>query len=115
MNKMLDESFESIVYISHPYGGAESNQNKITELINCLIKQYPNYLFLSPVHAFGFTYSSVNYETGIAYCLWLLEKCDEMWVYGDWEASKGCNIEVEYCRNQKIPYYIKSEELNDSK
>ncbi len=41
-------------------------------------------------------------------CLWLLEdnKCDEMWVFGDYKNSVGCTGEIAYCKNHGIPYKI---------
>jgi hypothetical protein len=41
----------------------------------------------------------------------LLEKSDEMWVYGDWKNSKGCNMEIEYCKKFGIPFEIKENEV----
>lgn len=106
-NKITDEAFESIVYISHPYGGEKENENKVAGIILELRKKHPDYLFISPIHCFSYEYQISDYETGISYCLWLLEKCDEMWVFGDWKSSKGCNMEIEYCNMHGIPYEIK--------
>ena len=98
---------EKIVYVSHPYGGLKENEEKVASLIQSLMKKFPNFLFISPIHAFSFAYHEVKtYEEGISYCLWLLDKCDEMWVLGNWEKSKGCKVEVEFCNKQNIPYYI---------
>lgn len=104
MDRITDNNYESIIYISHPYNGNEYNERMIKEIIVGLYKKYPNYLFISPVHAFDFLYKEVPYKQGIQMCLWLLEKCDEMWVFGDWANSKGCNMEIEYCKKYNIPY-----------
>lgn len=108
MEKILDNHYESIVYISHPYGGRGENKEKVAKIIKKLTKEYPHHLFISPVHSFGYEYHDLDYQAGIDHCLWLLEKCDEMWVFGDWKNSKGCNMEVEYCVRQRIPFEIKS-------
>ncbi|MEG0898312.1 MAG: DUF4406 domain-containing protein [Oscillospiraceae bacterium] len=110
--RVTDNDFKSIIYVSHPYGGIKSNEDKIAVIIRQLEKQYPQNLFISPVHCFSWGYHETDYDVGISYCLWLLDKCDECWVYGDWENSKGCNIEVEYCKNYNIPCAIKTEEHN---
>lgn len=101
--------YEKSIYISHPYGGLKENEEKVAEIINNLIKEYPNYLFLSPIHTFSYAYNTVDYQTGINMCLWLLDICgDEMWVFGDYNKSKGCNIEIGYCIARDIPIkYIK--------
>ena len=31
-------------------------------------------------------------------CLALLDVADELWVFGDWERSEGCRMEVEHAR-----------------
>lgn len=106
MEKVTEQNFKSIIYISHPYGGAQENEHKIASIINELIKQYPNHLFVSPVHAFSYAYTTTDYDKGISWCLWLLEKCDEMWVYGDYKNSRGCSMEIEYCKEHQIVYKI---------
>ena len=94
--------YEKVVYISHPYGGCKRNERKVQKIINKLQIQYPKYLFLSPIHAFSYAYTKTDYEQGLNMCLWLLSKADEMWVYGDWQNSRGCKAEVEFCINNHI-------------
>lgn len=105
LNKITDTSFKSVVYISHPYDGIKQNEDRIASIMKELIVKYPDNLFISPVHTFGFAYNNVSYETGILWCLWFLEKCDVMWIVGsEWKDSKGCSIEVEYCKEHNIPF-----------
>ena len=99
MNKV---NYDKVIYISHPYSGLKENEEKVANIINNLIKAYPNYLFISPIHSFSYAYHAVNYQIGINMCLWLLDRCDEMWVYGNWENSKGCKMEIEYCMEYNI-------------
>lgn len=101
--------YEKVVYISHPYGGSIKNKQKVEHIISDLRKHFPNYLFLSPVHAFGLGYDAVSYEDGINECLWLLKKADEMWVFGDYANSSGCQAEIFYCQTEDIPYKFKEE------
>jgi len=51
-------------------------------------------------------YDEVPYVEGLNMCLWLLDKCDEMWVFGDYTNSTGCMGEIAYCKNHRIPYKI---------
>ena len=95
-----------MIYISHPYGGKRENIGEIEEIVTGLLIEYPHITFVSPVHTFGFLYDKVDYDMGINYCLELLKNCDEMWVFGDYMCSKGCNIEIEYCKKHNIPYKI---------
>ena len=98
--------YNKIIYIGHPYGGKEENKKILGNIICSLIKQYPKCLFLSGVHAFGFAYNSVDYDTGMDYCLWLLKQADEAWFYGDVESSRGCKREIQFCKDNAIPYCV---------
>ena len=100
------KQYEKIIYISHPYGGVKDNEEKVARIIIRLQKKYPTYLFISPIHAFSFQYHKVDYEVGIQKCLWLLYRCDEMWVFGDWEKSKGVCREILECEKINKPYSI---------
>ena len=104
-------SFEKVIYISHPFQNKTENKDKIEDIIKTLTVKYPKYLFLSPVHSFGYLYNTVDYQIGIDYCLWLLGKADEMWVFGDYQNSRGCMIEIKYAEECEMPWYVK--EIND--
>lgn len=103
------KSFDKFIYISHPYNGLEKNKRSVENLILNLITKYPQYMFVSPIHSFGFAYQKLPYDKGIEECLWLLDKCDEMWLCGDYLKSDGCNIEKKYCEANNIPVSIYSE------
>lgn len=99
--------YEKVVYISHKFGGDKSNIKEIESTVKRFIKVYPTYLFVSPVHTFGYLYDDVNYQTGLDYTLWLLGKCDEVWVTGnEWSSSKGVLAEIDYCKKNGVPYKI---------
>lgn len=103
MNRITKDNYENIIYISHPYGGKPENMDKISEIITKLQKTYPTYLFISPVHAFGYLYSEVDYQKGLNMTLFLLDQlADEMWIFGNYKNSKGCMAEIEYCKEHKI-------------
>lgn len=96
-----------LIYISHPYGNKESNKQKVEAIIQELIKENSEHTYISPIHAFGFMYDWVSYDDGILMCLRLLERCDFMFVYGDYLASKGCGIEIAYASTYGIPHEIR--------
>ena len=101
--------YKNIVYVSHPYGGDENNLMIVTDLIQRLHNEHPDYLFLSPIHAFSHMYEYTDYQKGLDMCLWLLDQCDEAWIFGDYKNSVGCMSEVVYCINHLIPYKIVDE------
>ena len=98
--------YKKAIYISHPFGGKKENLQSIEKIMKILVKKMPNYIFVSPVGAFGFEYDYTSYEQGLGKCLWLLDKCDEMLVFGDYTKSIGCQEEIKYCEENDIPYSI---------
>ena len=97
---------KKIIYLSHNYGGKESNKKHIGAVIKSLVKRYPDYTFLSPVHALGFLYYTLTYDNGMRHCLALLDMCDECWSVDGYNDSKGCVIEQSYCADHRIPTVI---------
>ena len=92
-----------MVYISHAYGGKEENKAEIEAIIGRLVKADPEQTYISPVHAYGFLYADVPYDTGMKYCTDLLAKCEEMWVFG--EHSRGVMEEIKFCEENGIPWF----------
>lgn len=106
-NIHIAPKYAKTVYISHGYGGKEENKRKLDVIFHRLVQREPQYLFISPVHAFGEVYADTDYVQGLNMCLSLLEHCDEMWVMDkNWRESRGCNVEIEYCRQHRIPYHL---------
>ena len=99
--------YEKVVYVSHGYGGKPENKERIDKAFHLLVKEMPQILFLSPVHAFGEVYADTDYVQGLNMCLSLLDRCDEMWVLDEnWRESRGCTVEVRYCTAHGIPCYL---------
>ena len=95
---------KKVIYVSHPYGGKEENKAAIENIIKEFVKEYPYYTFVSPIHCFGFMYDKLPYQQGLDMCINLLEKCDEMWLCGDFLDSRGCRAEIKWCHNHLKPY-----------
>lgn len=102
---------KKLIYISGKYKGKEEYKQKFETVIKGLVelekgrtnnKEY-DYVFISPVHTFGFLYDEVSYQEGIEYCLALLDRCDEIWMMDNWEESKGACIEFGYSMARDIP------------
>lgn len=94
---------DKVVYICHEFGGKKENAEKVARLIELFVDVYPNICFMSPIHTFGYLYDSVDYDTGMEYCLTLLDMCDEMWTFGSKSMSRGCMVEKRYCERYNIP------------
>lgn len=111
------KQFEKTVYVSHKYGGDKNNLKEIEEIIRTQQKKHPNYMFISPVHMFGFLYNDMSYEDGLELCLYQLAECDEIWVTGDkWYDSTGIIKEIEYANAHKIDVlFVKNAEDNPHK
>ncbi len=63
------------------------------------------YLPVSPVHAFGFLKDEVPEERELALklCRELVKGCDQVWLFGDWEKSEGCMIEIQAAEETGVP------------
>lgn len=87
---------EKLIFLSHPYSeNPDENLERIDNIVKTLNKNYKNYLFISPLHAFSyFDEESDNLRSSILYvCLGLIDICDEVWCLG---GTRGCSIEVCY-------------------
>lgn len=103
-------NYKNVVYISHKFGGDIENIKDIERIVKELHKKYPDYLFISPCHSFGYLYDNVSYEDGLNYTLWMLDKCDEMWVTGtEWRNSIGVQAELKFADEHNIPVFVKEE------
>lgn len=98
--------FTKKIYTAHPYGGNPENAAQVEQIVEKLQTKYPHYLFLSPIHSFSFAYHKYSYEYGMAMCLALLSACDELWLFGDWENSRGCQTEHRFADETGIPITI---------
>lgn len=111
------KQFEKTVYVSHQYGGDKNNLKEVEEIIKTQQKKHPNYMFISPIHMFGFLYNDMSYEDGLELCLYQLAECDEIWVTGEkWYDSTGVIKEIEYANAHKIDVlFVKNAEDNPHK
>ncbi len=85
------------IYVAHPLrGDVRRNFNAVSDICQNLKAIYPDMLILSPIHAFSF--EDVNGPQGwvLGQCLKLIQKADEIWLFGDWRNSVGCTMEREY-------------------
>ena len=81
------------VYFAHPFEGNEVNLKKVERVIKNYVKENPEVIPVSPLHAFGYLYNEVDYTTGLGWCLALLKTCDVLVLSGEWRGSMGCTVE----------------------
>ena len=98
-----------MIYIAHPLrGDVERNKKKVTEIMRDLSDR--QILAFSPLHAFDYIDPEGPQKRVLTDCIRVLEKCDELWVYGDAESvlnSTGIGAEVAYAKAVGIPVIYK--------
>ena len=101
-----------MIYIAHPLrGDVEGNKKKVTEIMQGILEK--EILAISPVHAFGYVDPEGPQRRVMTECIRLLERCTDLWVYGDAESisnSTGVMAEVAYARAVGIPVTFKNED-----
>lgn len=91
------------VYVAHPLrGNVTENVKKVTEICQNISEEGIVIPF-SPIHAFGFVDPAGDQTFVFKCCLRLLSLVDELWVFGDWCKSEGCQIEIDYAKQRGIP------------
>ena len=92
------------IYVAHPFRGAENaNAEKAAQICRELHKDYPDYLFVSPIHAFSWFRD--DHDGALEHCLRMLARCDELWLFGDWRHSKGCMMERDAAKRLGISVF----------
>ena len=83
-----------IVYVAHPFtNDPVGNMAKIEKIMKRLTKDYPDICFISPLHNFSYDQDAKEADI-LPRCFALLSKCDDLWVFGNWEHSSGCRQEI---------------------
>ena len=90
-----------IIYIAHPLRGSEvKNRRRVSDILRELDRDYPEHLFLSPIHTFSWL--GEDHDRALTLCRRLIAQADELWLFGDWRHSKGCMMERDAARNLGI-------------
>lgn len=99
-----------LVYISHPYTtdpGIEINAMYIKDICKMVSQNHPDIAPLAPTYSLGWLDDPYNEEENaraLAYCIDMLTRCDEVWFFGDWKRSVGCQAEYEAAIKLNIPW-----------
>ena len=98
---------KKLVYICSPFrGNYEENTKNARTFCEVVMKYFPDTVPIAPHLYFpqflddtNPTERSLGMEAGIA----LLDKCDEIWVYGLGIESEGMRAEIEHAKKHGIP------------
>jgi len=99
------------IYIAHPLRGAYPyteekviKNTKDATAICQLLSSTGEIIPFSPIHAFNYMEAlECDQRTAMQHCFALLDSCDEIWVFGDWETSSGCKMEIDFARKKGMP------------
>lgn len=87
-----------LIYVAHPLrNDVQVNMKRIEDIMQQLTA-YDNQVrdginYFSPLHAYSFIDPSGPQEWVMDRCLDMVERCDELWLYGCWHKSVGCRHE----------------------
>lgn len=91
-----------LVYVAHKFGGDPRNVERAKQITNALQLADRDNCYITPLLCFGhLEYDEIGYDEEMALCLELLGKCDKMIVAS--RASRGVQMEIDYCRTWGIP------------
>ena len=110
------------IYICHPLRGnhphdiarINANYNSARRICERLAREETDVLILSPLHAFSFFPAQGDQTAPLRMCLALLGKADELRVYGNWQSSEGCCMEIEHALSLGIPVAFPEEDHGDA-
>ncbi len=89
------------IYISGGITGVENYKEKFAEAEEKLKAEYPEADIVNPAKL-SEIYQNGNCEDYIDICLYLLAKCDSIYMLQGWEDSKGASIEHTYARIKEM-------------
>lgn len=93
------------IYLAHPYRastpeGIEANRERVKEIARDIMNQ--GHMPIVPHFAWGWlTDDPTDWNDALYLGLKLLERCDEVWVYG--HLSEGVSDEIDYAYGKGIP------------
>lgn len=97
------------VYIAHPLrGNRELNYRMATQICDRLAHER-EVIPISPLHNFGYL-DPAHFDPyhAMQLCFGLLSIADELWVFGKWWESEGCQAEICFAGCHGIPIRYKT-------
>lgn len=125
LKELSGEARKKVVYVAHPLVSRRTGNeikdleetwarvDRVAMICRAIRDEEPDIFIFSPIHAFGF-YNIFEREKPLEDCKYALENfADELWVYGDWESSEGCKLEIEWAKDKGIPVLFKALPFDD--
>ena len=84
-----------LVYICHPYANdPKCNKKKVLEICKHVLETSPDCIPIAPQIYFPqFMSEQDDRKRAMSFCLELVERCDEFWIYGN--PTEGMKQEIE--------------------
>lgn len=90
-----------LIYCAHYYGGKENAKDSAEEKIRRLQLDDLQNTYISPIHALGYLYKYMDYNTGMELCYDLLMVCDKLLVLS--RPSEGVMREIKMAEKLHMP------------
>lgn len=94
-----------LVYIAHPF---RNNPKENLERVKKYVKQAIDcgYLPVCALLEIGHLHGKIDENLALDICFKYIDKCDLVWLCGDWQKSEGCRLELAYARsrNKKVEF-----------
>lgn len=93
-----------VVYLAHPFrSDPKGNRERTAAILKGLAARRPDAVFVSPVLAFSYPEEPRDRKPAPSCCSEMLERCDELWLAGEWRLSEGCLMEKERAKRHGVP------------
>ena len=98
-----------LIYCAHYYGGKENVKDSAEEKIRRLQLDDLQNTYISPIHALGYLYEYMDYNTGMELCYDLLMVCDKLLVLS--RPSEGVMREIKMAKKLHMPIEYANERI----
>lgn len=96
-----------VVYVAHPLASdPPGNVRKAAAILARIAASFPDVVPVCPLLAFSFLEEPRDRELALKWCFALLERCDELWLAGQWWASEGCLLEKRRAEELGVPVRV---------
>lgn len=93
------------VYLAHPLRNDVMANMAAISRICTIVSACEDLVPLSPIHALSFCSPYGDQTVPLRLCREWAQRCDMLWLCGDWTRSEGCRMERQIALQNKIPVY----------
>ena len=84
------------IYISGKVTDNPDYFEQFNKAYACLVDEHPDAQIFNPVDIMSVFPDGLSYEEIMDFCMYILDKCDTIYMLKGWEDSKGANREYGY-------------------